>query len=228
MNIDGTDKKNISDGIATHPCNFPTWSPDGKMIAYNQLMVADRREPKGPTNQIMIINTEGKLIKKIDCKHINPRSTYPEFYQSRNLWSHSTNYFSCLQSIRNSYMGEGSYQANSQICIWEKNFINTEPIQSIILTFKWAPSKEMIMLFVNNTESYYLEHKIQLFDYNTKQYTPITQYICNLSDAAWSPKNTEVIYAGTDMLSGQMVFKVASTDGSYQKQLFTFGENPME
>lgn len=37
-----------------------------------------------------------------------------------------------------------------------------------------------------------------------------------------------MLYAGTDMLSGQVVFKVAKADGSTEQLLLSFGENPLE
>jgi len=241
MNADGTNKKIISDGIATKQCYFPAWSPDGKMIAFNQLMVEDRyNTPKSPTNQIVIVTPQGKVIAKIDCMFIDPGEPQLESIQAKNFWSYSSNYFSCLQSVDNSGMGEGYVKDIFYIGLWDKNFSGINLIQPTIHRFKWAHSKDILMLFewttskeeiyhfANRIEGHDFNNTIQLYDCNTKQFTTVSKDIFYVFDAAWSPEDTEVLYAGTDMLSGQMVFKVASSDGSYQKLLFTFGENPLE
>jgi WD40 repeat protein len=91
------------------------------------------------------------------------------------------------------------------------------------MLFEWDEISEY-----SNRESISHNNRIQLYDCNTKQFTTVTKDIFYVFDAAWSPEDTEVLYAGTDMLSGQVVFKVASSDGSTQQLLLTIGENPLE
>jgi len=237
MNIDETNKKIISDGIATKQCFFPAWSPDGKMIAFNQLMVEDRyNTPKSPTNQIMIITPQGKVIAKIDCMFIDPGEPQLESIQAKNFWSYSSNYFSCLQSVDNSGMGEGYVKDIFYIGLWDKNFSGINLIQPTIHRFKWAHSKDILMLFewtTSKEEIYHFAnriegHTVQLYDCNSKQFTTVTKDVFYVFDAAWSPEDTEVLYASTDMLSGQVVFKVTKADGSTEQLLLSFGENPLE
>jgi len=241
MNADGTNKMTISDLIATHQCFFPAWSPDGKMIAFNQLMVEDRYDNNtSPSNQIMIITLQGKVIAKIDCMFIDPGEPQLESIQAKNYWSYSSNYFSCLQSVDNSGAGEGLVNDSFHIGIWSKYFTDSNLIQPITHRFKWAHSKDILMLFewatskdeiyhfANRIEGHDFNNTIQLYGCNTKQFTTVTKDVFYVFDAAWSPEDTEVLYAGTDMLSGQVVFKVAKADGSTEELLLSFGENPLE
>jgi len=236
MNEDGTNKKTISDGIATHPCYFPAWSPDGKMITFNQLMVEDRFEPKGSTNQIMVITPQGKILKKIDCMFIDPSKPNLESIQVKNFWSFSSSVFACLKSVDNHSESKGPPCKDFYISIWRNTFQEEESIKPITHSFKWASSKELLMLFewvdiaelIYNDKNLEYENTVQLYDCTTKQFTTVTNDVFYVFDAAWSPEDTEVLYAGTDIHSGQVVFKVAKSDGSSEQLLLSFGENPLE
>jgi len=222
MNTDGTDKKRISDGVTTRPCYLPAWSPDGKMIAFNQLMVEDRfYNFTSPSYQIMIITPQSKVITKIDCMFFQPREPKLESTQTKNYWSYSSDYFSCLQSVDNSGVGEGHYKDIFHVNIGEKKFSSSNLIQPTIHRFKWASSKELLMLFrwidkkashftSWDWESHESNNTIQLYACCTKQFITVTKDVFYVFDAAWSPEDTEVLYAGTDIHSGQVVFKVAS------------------
>ena len=134
---------------------------------------------------------------------------------------------------------EQHYKDIFHVNIGEKKFSSSNLIQPTIHRFKWASSKELLMLFrwidkkashftSWDWESHESNNTIQLYACCTKQFITVKKDVFYVFDAAWSPEDTEVLYAGTDIHSGQVVFKVASSDGSYQKQLFTFGENPLE
>ncbi|MCE5224045.1 hypothetical protein LLG10_07690, partial [bacterium] len=205
------------------------------------LMVKDRYDNyTSPSNQIMIITPQGKLIKKIDCTFIDPSKPNLEFIQAKNFWSYLSNVFACLKSIDNHWVPKGSSFKEFYISIWRNAFQKEESINPITHSFKWAHSKDMLMLFewadIDNKKgsgyfiysSFYYDNSVQLYDCSTKQFTTVTKDIFYVFDAAWSPEDTEVLYAGTDIDSGQVVFKVAKADGSNEQLLLSFGENPLE
>jgi len=69
---------------------------------------------------------------------------------------------------------------------------------------------------------------LAIYDFDVKLSSDILVDVYDVYDATWSPDGKQIVYSGNDLVSGQIVFKTSQVDGSNQKVLFTFGENPLE
>jgi Tol biopolymer transport system component len=223
MDSDGSNKRIISKEVTKSRCFFPSWAPDGNWISFLET---------GKTTNIKIISNKGKLIKNIECNYYEDRETYYEMLQTNNFWSISMDHFAYLKKIDNSRAGEGNVLNEFDLGIL-KNLSMEEMTKSITHRFKWSRSDEKIMLFSSvficcYREDISEEREFHIYDCLTKQNSIISKDVVIVFDACWSPDGKQILYSGTDTKTGQIVFKTTQADGSNQKLLFTFSENPLE
>jgi Tol biopolymer transport system component len=213
MNSDGTEKMSISLNITKELCYLPVFSPDGNMIVFFY-------QENGTENGIIaIVNKKGKLIKKYRSEIDNYNDLF-SFFKTNQLFSED-----CKNVI---YSQRCNYEKKDFMSILIKNSKEEINLKGFFVCFRWSPTSSQLLLLLLESKEKDQINQLTLYDTSSNTYTSISQDVQQLFDACWSPDGKQILYAGTDSKTGQIVFKTSNPDGSNQKLLFTFGENPLE
>jgi Tol biopolymer transport system component len=211
MNIDGTRKEVIEPKDDLILYYQPKWSSDGQVITYYQMNKSNLE------NKLLITTPKSKIVKKIPTSVTDFYPMLDKMYPT-GLFSYDSKLFAYFKR----------YEAESNQAMV---FLHTEQDKEILLkgntvSFRWSPTTNQLLLIESKEKNQI--NQLSLYDCSTNSYTPISQEIDQIFDACWSPDGRQILYSGTDSKTGQIVFKTSNPDGSNQKVLFTFGENPLE
>lgn len=211
MNSDGTNKRILDSRNSASEIYQPIWSPDNKQLAYFQKRSSDS------LFQFSIININGKTIKNFPIAVLYHLPLLKDLHLQNTFSPNAIN----IAFIKN-YRSD-PYQST---IIFLKDLKEEISLKGNNIGFRWSPDGNQMLLFEATTNDQLIG--IFLYDCSTNSYAPISQDVQQIFDACWSPDGKQILYAGSDSKTGQIVFKASQADGSNQKVLFTFGENPLE
>lgn len=211
MNSKGTGRKILNKQDPPGTYAHPMCSPDSKMIAYYFMDAKD-------VALYLIVNFNQNIIKKKINFSFKQLDSLLPLLDSNNLFSPNNVYTSFVQSLD---LEKNLFQA-----VLLRNLKEEIPLKGNNISFRWSPIGNQLLL-LESKEKYQI-NQLTLYDCATNTYIPISQDVQQIFDATWSPDGKQILYSGTDSKTGQIVFKTSQADGSNQKVLFTFGENPQE
>jgi Tol biopolymer transport system component len=211
MNKDGTKNKVIIQNEKLFQRYQPTWSPNSKLFTFYQMNQGDLKF------QFVISNTKGKILKTIPIEVIRDPLINEKFHFQK-FFSADSNYVAYIKNYQ-----QEPFQSTLALL---KDLKEEILLKGNIVSFHWSPTGNQIILL--DSKNRYQFNKLSLYDCATNTYIPISQDIQQLFDACWSPDGKQILYAGTDSKAGQIVFKTSNPDGSNQKLLLPFGDNPLE
>jgi hypothetical protein len=221
MNSDGT---NLHTFFETDPSSSrssdvyfqPRWLLDNKTIAFI-LKASNEKNLK-----LMFLDEQEKLILSKDIMFQDRADYQPyELYKVLDM-----NHFCSPNKQLVAYHSLIDLKLNRFQAILLKDLKEEIPLKGNITDFRWSPSGNQLLLLESKELNQI--NQLTLYDCNTNTYSPISQDVQQIFDACWSPDGKQILYSGTDSKTGQIGFKTSNPDGSNQKVLFTFGENPLE
>jgi Tol biopolymer transport system component len=206
--VDKAGIKKLNSSKVLSYCFRPIWSPNSKLISvYNS----------GMGYNFLILNDKKVILKKVPVV--------------------TSNFYLMIEQLKT----ENYFSADSKYVAFIKNYQQIPYLSALALlkdlkeeiqlkgnitTFRWSPSGNQLLLLESKERDQITQ--LTLYDCTTSSYTLISQDVQQIFDAVWSPDGKQILYSGTDSKTGQIVFKTSQADGSNQKLLFTFGENPLE
>jgi Tol biopolymer transport system component len=210
----------ISNLLTKQHCIYPSWSPNEPWIIfyYEENVFYENSTKVDDVTQICVLSINGRVIKQLISKmSIMPLGDllYPMTILSpqRNIYV----YFDAIQE-------ESSAQPPDLVVVYPSN--EKQTIKHVTHGYKWAEDGNSL-LFIRFDDSA-KKNTVSVFDCTKKSLTDVSRDVQQLYDAIWSLDGKQILYAGTDSKTGQIVFKTAQSDGTNQKVLFTLGENPLE
>ena len=227
MNSDGSNRKTLFANTQTSKRDLddtfylPVWSSDNHSIAFYARYITNTKNNQDELTLVMIAD-KGELIRKESC-------TFPgiDNYQNQSVFPllDTTHLFS-PNNKNIAYLKNIDTYKNIFKAVLLKNLKEELPLQGNIVGFRWSPDGNKLILLESKERNQI--NKLTLYDCTNNTYTPISQDVQQIYDVTWSPDGKQILYSGTDSKTDQIVFKTTKPDGSDQKVLFTFGENPQE
>jgi Tol biopolymer transport system component len=194
----------------------PRWLLDDKTIFFI-LQASHEKKFK-----LMFLDNQEKLILSKDIV-VQDRTDYPQYklYKAFDM-----NHFCSPNKHLVAYHSRIDLKLNQYQAVLLKDLKEEIPLKGNIVSFRWSPTGNQLLLLESKEKDQI--NQLTLYDTSSNTYTSISQDVQQLFDACWSPDGKQILYAGTDSKFGKIVFKTSQADGSNQKLLFIFGENPLE
>jgi Tol biopolymer transport system component len=192
-------------------CFRPIWSPNSKMISVYQTNSSQNG------CHFLILDEKKEIRKEVPVTTTNFYLMIEQL-KTENFFSADSKFVAFIKNYQ--------HISNQSTLVLLKNMKEEILLKGNNIDFRWSPTGNQLLLLESKEKNQI--NQLTLYDCSTKTYTTIIQDVQQLFDACWSPDGKQILYAGTDSKSGQIIFKTSNPDGSNQKVLFTFGENPLE
>jgi Tol biopolymer transport system component len=220
MNMDGSSKmvqvQNTPVNEQYDTFYFPRWFPKSNGFAYYRKHAVSTDSAQDELS-LIFSSEKGKQLKNVNLSLIDEENLIP-YLDTSNLFSPNNQSVSFIKSF--------NFSNNTFQAVLLKDLKEEIPLKGNNVDFCWSPSANQLLLIESKAKDQI--NQLTLYDCSTNSYIPISQDVQQIFDACWSPDGKQILYTGTDSKTGQIVFKTSQVDGSNQKLLFTFGENPLE